>query len=341
MRNPNGFGSVINLGVRRRKPFAVRITAGWTNEGKQKYKYLSYHESQVEAMIALAEFNKNPYDINNYKITFEELFKNWSEIKFDKISHSSIRAYKLSYSKCKSLYKKPFKEIRANHLQAVIDSTDSPALNQKIKSLFKQLYSFARLNDLVDRDYSDLVTIEKSEPKQKILFTKNEIKTLWNNVNTVAHTDVFLILLYTGLRIGELLDLKTNNVDLENRIMHIEKSKTSAGIRNVPIHKDIYKLIEYRFNLNNTYLISTAKNNKMTYSNFNKTFLPDIYTLLDETHTPHDTRHTFISRGVFLDLNKLILKRIVGHSNQNVTEHYTQIDNEKLIETIDKFSYDL
>ena len=39
MRNPNGYGSVVKLSGKRRKPFAVRITIGWDNNGKQKYKY--------------------------------------------------------------------------------------------------------------------------------------------------------------------------------------------------------------------------------------------------------------------------------------------------------------
>ena len=43
MRNPNGYGSVFKLSGNRRKPFAVRITKGWTDEGKRIYKYLSYH----------------------------------------------------------------------------------------------------------------------------------------------------------------------------------------------------------------------------------------------------------------------------------------------------------
>lgn len=47
MRNPNGFGGVVNLGKNRRRPFAVRITAGWTSEGKAIYKYLGYYEKEL------------------------------------------------------------------------------------------------------------------------------------------------------------------------------------------------------------------------------------------------------------------------------------------------------
>lgn len=44
IRRGNGEGSIIKLSGKRRKPYAVRVTVGWTVEGKQKYKYVSYHE---------------------------------------------------------------------------------------------------------------------------------------------------------------------------------------------------------------------------------------------------------------------------------------------------------
>ena len=56
MRNPNGYGSVFKLSGNRRKPFAVRITKGYTDEGKQTYKYLSYHITRRETMQALAAY---------------------------------------------------------------------------------------------------------------------------------------------------------------------------------------------------------------------------------------------------------------------------------------------
>lgn len=56
MRNPNGYESVFKLSGNRRKPFAVRITQGYTGDGKQIYKYLSYHITRRETMQALAAY---------------------------------------------------------------------------------------------------------------------------------------------------------------------------------------------------------------------------------------------------------------------------------------------
>ena len=55
---------------------------------------------------------------------------------------------------------------------------------------------------------------------------------------------------------------------------------------------------------------------------------------------PHATRHTFVSlmddSGV--SSNSVVLKRIVGHSNDSVTEDYTHKEVQQLIEAIDKLN---
>ena len=90
MRLPNGFGSVHKLTGNRRKPYRVRITVGWEDANDinrtQKYKTIGYFATKEEGLIALACFNKNPYDIT-YKIL--------SELPFDKnIMLDAVHSYK-------------------------------------------------------------------------------------------------------------------------------------------------------------------------------------------------------------------------------------------------------
>lgn len=81
MKLPNGYGSVVNLGKRRRKPYAARITVGWTEDGKQKKKYLGYYKTRQEAMKALADYNENPFDLATREVTFAELYEKWLTLK--------------------------------------------------------------------------------------------------------------------------------------------------------------------------------------------------------------------------------------------------------------------
>lgn len=85
MRLPSGYGSIIKKGGKRRRPFAVRITVGWTDEGKQLYKYLGYFATRKEAISCLDNYNENPYNIDSRALTFSDIYKKWADWRY--ISH--------------------------------------------------------------------------------------------------------------------------------------------------------------------------------------------------------------------------------------------------------------
>lgn len=348
MKMPNGYGSVIKLGGKRRKPFAARITTDYTVIGvnekgglitKQKYKYLGYFEKRKEALECLAKYNVNPV-ITSANITFEQLYEEWAEKKFEKVSKSAIRDYKTIYGKCKAIYKKPFKDLRTEHYQRIIDENKHLTMVNSYAKLFNQLYKYARKYDM-EKNYASFVEYPKQKKgKKRQPFTFEEIEALWQNVDKIKNIDIVLILLYTGMRVNELLDMSIKNVHLDKRYMFVETSKTQAGIRNVPIHKKILPLLEARYDINNAYLCVNERGGKMKYQNFyTHHFEKNIKPFLKIDHTIHETRHTFISQCNRLDLNEVAVQRIVGHENKTITHHYTDKTITDIVNTIDKFNY--
>lgn len=86
MRLPNGYGGVVKLSGKRRKPFAARVTAGWklnerTGKAVQQYQILGYSETKAGALQILAKYNDNPIDLSAMKLTFEDIYTRWSEEK--------------------------------------------------------------------------------------------------------------------------------------------------------------------------------------------------------------------------------------------------------------------
>lgn len=348
MKMPNGYGSVIKLGGKRRKPFAARITTDYTVIGfnekgapitKQKYKYLGYFEKRKDALECLARYNVNP-TLTSASITFEQLYEEWSEKKFEKVSKSAIRDYQTIYGKCKSIYKKPFKDLRTEHFQRIIDENKHLTMVNSYAKLFNQLYKYARKYDM-EKNYASFVEYPKpKQGKKRQPFTAEEIEALWQNVDKIKNIDIVLILLYTGMRVNELLDMPIKNVNLDKRYMFVASTKTQAGIRNVPIHKSIIPLIEARYNKDNAFLCLNERGSKMKYQNFYlHHFEKNIKPLLSIDHTIHETRHTFISQCNRLDLNEVAVQRIVGHKNKTITHHYTDKNINDLLKTIDLFNY--
>ena len=341
MRLPSGYGGIVRLKGNRRKPYQVRLTKGFTDEGKQIYMYLGYYARRGEALEALAEYNSSPYDITRETITFAEVYKKWSNEHFKKVSSSSIERYSNAYRKyCKSLYKMRFKDIRLTHLQAVIDNCGmAHPTRASIKTLFAVLTRFAMKNDIVDKDYAQYVDVGQREGKiNRKPFTQEEIDKLFKYVDTFDYLDTILIMIYSGLRVGEMLDLRIENIHLEERYM-VGGSKTEAGKnRIIPINKKIEPFIRkyYEKNKDKEFLIINSLGRPMGYSNYRREKFDNIMEKLKMEHKPHDARHTFASLMDSAGANKLCIKRIIGHSSQDITEDiYTHKTLEELIEAID------
>ncbi|WP_245544957.1 tyrosine-type recombinase/integrase [Lentibacillus jeotgali] len=339
VKNPNGYGSIFKLSGKRRKPFAVRITTGWDNNGKQKFEYLGYYTSRQEAMIALADYNSNPYDLSAGKITFAEIFERFSKEKFPKVSKSNVLGYTASFKKAEALHNMKFVNIKKSHLQSVIDNCErSHGTKREIKVLFNQLYKYAMENDLIQKDYSRFVELPKNDSKSsRKPFSIDEIDKLWDNVHRLDDIDTVLIMIYTGLRPGELVEVKNKNIYLEERYFR-GGFKTEAGTnRVVPIHKKIHSLFDARMDPKNEYLIVNHEGNKMSYYTYYHERWKKVMEQLEMNHKPHDCRHTFATLMDNVDANKLSIKRIMGHASKDITDKvYTHKDIEQLLIAIDK-----
>ena len=73
MKNPNGFGTVVKLSGKRRRPYMAKITIGWSEEGKQLRYTVGYFTTKQEALKALGSFEYNPTAVEFSKLKFKEI----------------------------------------------------------------------------------------------------------------------------------------------------------------------------------------------------------------------------------------------------------------------------
>ena len=110
MKLPNNYGSIYKKGGNRRKPYAVVVTTGWTDEGKQKRKGLGYVTSPAQGLKLLAEYYNNPYNLNIKNISFSDIWKD-VEVELEKMveqgtmSSSNLDSLKFAfYNYCQSIH---------------------------------------------------------------------------------------------------------------------------------------------------------------------------------------------------------------------------------------------
>lgn len=336
MKNANGYGAVIKMSGNRRKPYAVRVTVGFVN-GVQKYKYLGYYEKRNDALIALAEYNKNPYELDVVKLTFADVYKRYMDC--TTFGVGSLKARKTAYNHCAAIHNTIFREIRTAHMQAIINGVDSISSQRLLGVLFHKVFEFAMINDIVTKDYSaGIILPKKKKPAQKTIFTNDEVNILWKNRGNV-NADILLILLYSGMRINELLTLRKEQIKLKESHI-IGGLKTVAGIdRYIPIHDKIKPIFEEYINANETPFLFLGKTNKpIRYDSYQRKRFAPLMRKLNMNHTIHETRHTAITAMHNAGGNQLAIKRIVGHAGET-TDIYTHLEKSVLHETINLINY--
>lgn len=87
MKLPNGYGSVVKLSGKRRKPYLVRKTGGWHYDKEkdkqvQDFIIVGYATTKSEGLQLLAEYNNNPFDTKAAKMTFDDVYEEWSKRKY-------------------------------------------------------------------------------------------------------------------------------------------------------------------------------------------------------------------------------------------------------------------
>lgn len=346
MRQPNGYGSVVKLSGKRRKPFMVRITvAKEYSEKLQDFVYrrevLGYYSKREDALKALAAYNDAPYDLIASKTTFSQMWE--KHLSKTSVSSSRAEGYAAAYKYCSSLHNLYVRDISTKDLQLVIDACPKgSSTKSNIRYVMNAVFQEAILYNIITKNPVEPISIARDKTKlQRIPFTDKEIALLWERKNEWMYA-LFLILLYSGMRISELIKNVPENVDLENRTIYVPESlaKTQSSIRFVPIHEDIVPLVRTFLDRSTDLFITKDNGYPVQYQNFMDRDIPLLEEYLGVRHTPHDTRHTFITQGFKCNLKELALQKIVGHAPQNITHRvYTHVEQDELRNEINKIHY--
>ncbi len=332
------------------------ITVGKDCFGHPIGKSIGYFETYNLAYEALVEYNKNPYDLPN-NITVSELYEIWTEKYFESVtSPGAQRTITSAWLYCSDVYKMRAHDLRARHIKGCMEEgyrIETRGKNKgmqvfatagtkaRIKSMFNLMLDYALEYEIVDKNYArtfeisgEIIKELDNSKRGHIIFTDDEIKKLWANVNE-PFVDMVLIQIYSGWRPQELAILELENVNLDSWTFS-GGMKTDAGTgRVVPIHSKIRSLVEKNYNralkLNSPYLFNAkgqthAGNWKMSYDKYANRFKDIIKNLeLNPEHRPHDPRKTFVSLAKNNNMDEYAIKYIVGHKIEDITERvYTE-----------------
>lgn len=355
MRNPNGMGS-----YKIRKDGRI----SWTQQVDGKPRVL-YGRTPSELQNKVKKVSDLPIVASN-KLTVDEWFTKWLAVYIKPLKKQG------TYNQYKTLYEQHVKpeighrkisKIISMDIQSVIavmnDKVVTPAVlddTGKVVKPEKRGYSTRTMNHvkgvmlrawkklIKDKIVSEnpVVDIEipQHQAKQRKVLSAIELHKLFVAMKNSRWIWSMRLLLVTGMRRGELLALRENDIDLENRRIIIDESDSSTGIgdtknakiHNVPLTKRAMTyLTEQRKMLikeNNPILFNSElkKTGLLFPSDEGKLLTATSYTKMMKRYTdkidlhasPHCMRHTF----VFMSRKKLSLKELqyaLGHDESTTT----------------------
>lgn len=348
MRLPNGYGSVFKLKGNRRNPWVARKTIGWTDNHEKKtsypkYKSIGYYPSRKAAMEALVEYNKNPYDLDKSGLTFAQVFDKFITYCEEKgLSGDTIKGHNSAYKLCAGMHGEKFAAITFEQWQQTLrESGKNKPMLLKAKNMISKLYEYSYVHGIhavttqeqilyldVDLTEKDGKSVPSDMKKDKIhrAFTAAEVKRLWENLN--YNTKWVLVLIYTGMRSKEFINVNKSDVHIEEKYIDIPKSKNKPSIRKVPIADKILPFVQEFIDGDGEYLCPYR-----TYSSFKSS----VWRYTATEHQIHDTRLTCVSMLTAAGVDERIVKKIVGHAAGNVTEDvYTDLEISVLLAAINK-----
>ena len=315
-RNPNGYGCVTKLKGNRSRPWCVKVTV-YDEEGHARQKPVGYAETEEQANILLAEYNNNPWDIDREKITLAVLYQRWAKLKLPKLGTANQSALKAAFKHCSKYYGIKYRSLRSYQMQDCIDNCGCGYATQgAIKNLWGHLDKFAFEIDLIDKMYSQLTTTSPTPETKRTPFTPEQVDALWK-IKDEPWVNSVLIFIYTGFRLQELLEMKTDQVNLTEWYFQGGIKSASGKDRIVPIHDRIKPLVKDLMNEDNTYFF-TCDGRKFSQKKYYKFWRGIMHKIGADDKTPHEARHTFETNLDNAKGNRKCIDMLMGHKSKDV-----------------------
>ncbi len=159
------------------------------------------------------------------------------------------------------------------------------------------------------------------ENNQRVRYLDNqEIDRLY--INCSEHLKpIVMTALFTGMRKGEILKLKWEDVDLIRRIIYIVNSK-NGEIREIPINDQLLKLLE---SLERKSQFVFVKEDGKPYIDIDTGFKAALRRAKIDNFRFHDLRHTYVSHLVMSGVDLMTVKELLGHKTIKMTLRYAHL----------------
>jgi len=318
----NGQGTII------REPngtYTAVATSYATGERRTKKKRGFIRKRDASVWLASVTWSMD----STRPVTFKELYEEWSPLYFATVSAKRASIMRGIYAKCTRLYNMRWIDIGVKHMQQLInDQPETYYPRRDMKVLFSLMGQYAIVSGYADRDFSGALKLPQKTPPHKEPFTPEEVDMLWKDYEETndPYTGAALIMIYTGMRYGELTQATPEFVHLDDGYM-IGGRKTEAGrageIILVPIIRPLVKR-----------LVVDGGLPRVSDTAFRKHYERALLRAGTRPHTIHECRHTTATVLAIAGVPPAIISDVMRHTSYVQTMEYTHASRAAKLEAV-------
>jgi len=270
---------------------------------------------------------------------FEDLRREFVSRKY---SYKTVKAY-IYFNRdfLNFIHKKPL-EITDNDIKEYLvylsekKEASTSTLNQAINAL-KFYYG-----NMLKRKFVYEVKRPRKDKKLPVVLSKEEVAKILSSVDNIKHKDILMLIYSAGLRVGEVVRLKPEDIDSERMLIHIKGSKgrkdrytilSKTALEILRKYWREYRPKEWLFSGQDKERHITTRTVEKIFSNACKTVK------ILKPVTVHSMRHSFATHLLESGVDLRYIQEILGHKSSKTTEIYTHISSKDLGKFISPFAY--
>ncbi|MDD3793980.1 MAG: site-specific integrase [Candidatus Gracilibacteria bacterium] len=261
----------------------------------------------------------------------EYLLKLERELKYRNYSQRTIKAYGTCIKFFLEKIDKNPENIRRDEIIDFFLDLQSKKKAPKTINLYKESIKFFYKEVLkISQDLD--IKFSREAKKLPIVLTKNEIKSIIENIKNEKHKFIITLAYSAGLRVSDVINLRVGDFDLENLTLHIKGGKGEKDritIFSESLKKDIFKLSQLKSG--NELLIESERGGKLTTRTLQKIFSEALKKSgIKKEATFHSLRHSFATHLLENGTDIRYIQDLLGHSSIKTTQIYTKVMNSNI-----------
>jgi len=373
-------GKELGKGISQRKEDGLYVARFINRFGKRQHVSDKTYNGVQKKLRAAKLADEKAINVVSSNMTLDDWYTIWMNTCKCNCRNNTKETYARHYKRVQdALGWRKLNKLNLVVMQDAINNLRTDNERRNSKKILVDMLEKALASDLITKNVAKQINtvITKETKKERRVLTVDEARIFLDETKDSIYSNLFVVALETGMRIGEITGLQWEDIDFDNKVVHVRHSmtyfdnaegkyvfelhpaKTDKGARDIPLTSKAITALRQQYFLKQT-LINKGNEPLEGYENLvfvTRTNRPTTQRLvsecikvtLDRIHknypdlefekfTPHTLRHTFATRALEANVPLKTVSALLGHSQlQLTTDLYMHVTSDSLFKGMAQF----